>query len=559
MGKFNRLLVASNFLGAITSIAILGFLFDSGHLENDFAQMYSVASNVALGNGFQTSLIFYDSHYAFGGSPVPQTVFPPGYAAMVAPFLVLGFPGYATILVFTLGAFVGSGVLVACIGRLLGCRDALCIVLSSVWYFIGANWANVLILRSEVFFCFFTTAALYCLVRWSAGSGRLSLWLSLVGVFAGVAFLFRYQGIFFIAAVGLVFALRALQLRTRVALRDMAVVCSIPTAVFVWTILYNWQIAGGVGGGPIDQVQHSAPLALVALGFYYEFSRILGVSQDGLASGGASELFMLALLCWLMYAAAQKRFWKAVWGGTFDSVPAATCVAYGMLSVAALVYLSAAKSTGFMQARYLSVLAPFVLVWILGVAPRQQGTKRSGRSVGGLGLFFLVGFLVFGQARAIGDQLADWRSDDRLARIRSALNDTIQGVAIRTLLRSEIDAGHHVMAFQSQLLGHDLERTTFGFTPSLYTSRIFDFDEVERLARQYRIRYLVHFPQLYDQNTVENRNRVALTRLQNGQKPGWLSLLVDRREIQVYEVHVDRQGSPVTPGNDVLNDHARSQ
>ena len=219
--------IALAVVASIVSVVLVA-TFDGNVLGNDFAQMTSVAGNIIAGNGIQTDLIYYDVHYAMHAPRVPQTVFPPGQALLVSPLMVLGVPSHTAALVWSLLAFLVSGLFLAATLRRLGLDDWVVGVTLITWLILGINWANVLACRSESLLIAMTVLGLYGFVRWSDGAGEARAPLILLGTAAACGFLFRYQGLFFIAAIGLYFFVRALRERELRAFLDLVVVSAIP-------------------------------------------------------------------------------------------------------------------------------------------------------------------------------------------------------------------------------------------------------------------------------------------------------------------------------------------
>ena len=524
-------------VGASIVSVVLIVLFDDGVLGNDFAQMVSVARNLIGGSGLQTDLIYYDVHYAMEAPRVPQTVFPPGQSILVAPLMVAGASSYAAALTWSLIAFHVSGLLLTLTVRQLGAQDATAIFVLVTWLILGINWTNVLACRSESLFIATTIVGLHSFVRWMHGGCESRTHLIVLGTAAASALLFRYQGLLFIAAVGLYFFARALGARERGALLDLVTVSALPAILVVVTSAYNASVTGGIGGGPIDHAQQSAGIFPVALGYYYETSKILGVSREYFVRGGASELFGIALFAYVVYLAIRVARRQGFWESIAQSRTFFFCATYIGISIAALVYLSLTKSVGYTQARYLSTLLPFVLVILalLGHHLRRLSHLRPWQ--GAVGLALVIGFIGFGQGRAISEQLDQLAADSRLSEIRAALEASYgDGQSIKDFLRSEIDVGKNLLANQSQLVGHVLERGTFGLTPALFTARDFDRDEVKRMAGRHQIRYVMLFPTLYDPAAVQNQNRIILTELANRNIPDWITPVFEGPDVRLYKI-----------------------
>ena len=524
-------------IGASIVSVVLVVLFDDGILGNDFAQMVSVARNLIAGSGLQTDLIYYDAHYAMQAPRVPQTVFPPGQSLLVATLMMMGASSYTAALVWSLAAFLVSGLLLTLTMRMLAVQDTAVVVVLATWLVLGINWANVLACRSESLFIVMTVVGLYGFVRWVHGGGESRALLFLLGTAASFAFLFRYQGLFFIGAVGLYFFARALKARGRREFVDLVNVSVVPGIVVIATWTYNASVTNGIGGGPIDHTQHAAGILPVALGYYYEISKILGVSKAGLVRGGFSEVFAIALVGFVIFISSRLKQQKPFWESDWQSRTFLFCATYVGISMAALAYLSLAKSTGYTQARYLSTLLPFVFVILALLGHNMSRVSRLWSWQRMLGLALIIGFIGFGQARAISEQLDLLASDSRLREIRAALDKSYgDDQSLARLLRTEIDAGKNLLANQSQLVGHVLERPTLGLTPALFTSRDFSFDEVKRMAELHRIRYVILFPTMYDPDAQQNKNRIILTELLNSNMPGWITSVFEAPDVRLYRI-----------------------
>ena len=287
----------------------------------------------------------------------------------------------------------------------------------------------------------------------------------------------------------------------------------------------------------MDHARHSTGILPVALGYYYESSKILGVSREGLASGGASELFAIALFAFAVFAVARVVRLRPFWESRAQRRASDFCALYICISMGLLVFLSLTKSIGYTQARYLSTLLPFALTALALLVHQFRRAPRLRPWQGALGLLFVSGFVLFGQARAIAEQLDGLAADSRQREIRTALDASyVNGQSLGSFLRSEIDKGNKLLANQAQLVGHVLERPTFGFTPALFTARDFDFDEVKRMAELHNIRYVMLFPTLYDPAASQNKNRIILTELKDRNVPNWITPVFEAPDVRVYRI-----------------------
>lgn len=523
--------------GAVLVSVVLVFLFDDGVIGNDLAQTVSVARNLIGGSGLQTDLIYYDVHYSMLAPLVPQTVFPPGQSLLVAPLMMLGATGHSAALVWSLIAFLVSGLFLTLTVRQFGVSNTTVIIVGIAWLLLGVNWNNVLACRSEALLTTMTVAGLYSFVGWVNSGNESRRMLALLSVVAAMAFLFRYQGLFFIGCVGLYFLIRAVRLRNWQAVFDLLTVSAFPVSVVIFALVYNIAVTGGPAGGPVSHVEHSASVSRIVVGFYYEFSKLLGVSKEGLLRGGGSEVIAIALIGYLGFLLTKISSLRPLWQRPKHGSAFLFCTMYVVVSMAAFVYLSLTKSTGYIQARYLSTLIPFVIVLLVLLGQHVHRASVLGAGQRRLGLVLIIGFVGFGQARAVSEQLDSLAADLRLREIRSALALSYAGDrSVGTFLQSEIDAGNHLLSNQSQLVGYALERPTFGLTPALYTAREFDVDEVQRMSRRHGIRYVMLFPRLYDPAAPQNANRTILTELANHDFSDPITPVFEAQNVRLYRI-----------------------
>ena len=526
-------------LVALLAAALLAIQFDDALLGTDFAQTASVANNLLTGNGLSTSLIYYEAHYQLGDAPVPQTVFPPGYAIMLAIVAISGISFGWSAYFLCLVSFVLTGFLIAASIHGTTARKFLAVLLGTAWLVTAVNWANVLDCRSEAIFIFFTTGSVYCIARWETTHGTSRPWLLGAASFAAGAFLLRYQGAFFILSISAVFFLRALSSRKKNAFFDLLAVAMVPGIVAAGVFLHNLILTGNFAGGPMGQVQHGSNPAQAAVAAYHELSKLLGVSKAGLAGGGPSEvLFVLALLV-SIYVIARYSLWRSIMGKVRSSPTLQICLAYIIVTIVVLVYLSSTKSVAYMQARYLSTMMPSFLILLaaFGGPASKSGEIRKSTSVFAHSVLLLA-FLA-GQLNAGSEQLNQISTGWGLKEVRRALQAQYLGGTVQEFLTAEIGYDRHVLAHRSQVTGMVVDGTVFGLPPSLVSSRSFDADEILSMSKQFNLHYLVFYPKMYNSKSEQNSNRIIFSNIQNNNVPEWLELRLKTEDISLYEIVKD--------------------
>ncbi|MGH7701752.1 MAG: hypothetical protein ACREMO_01550, partial [Gemmatimonadales bacterium] len=216
-------------------------------LSNDATQYLTSAKELREGHGFSTSILYFDEHYRFGTLPAPQTVWPPGYPALIAGVAATGMgvetaarmiPKVAFVLLFPLlyllaFRLTGSPVLasLACLWQL---------GLTEFWMYLTAP-------NSELPFIVASLAALLLVPGEIADTRR---WAG-ASLCAGAAVWIRYAGVFLLAslAVALVAELW-LDWRRRGVPRLRPVLWASPGFVMVAVLIWrNQLLVGSLQGG----------------------------------------------------------------------------------------------------------------------------------------------------------------------------------------------------------------------------------------------------------------------------------------------------------------------
>ena len=177
--------------------------WDSSFIMNDGIQYLSTASNWLQGQGFSTNALIFNPHFQ-GQLPAAQTVWPPGFSALLLPLGLLGIELQTAALAINFLATALSGLLVYLILRRCGSGQLLSVASASLFYFTTKSWHLAVSLLSEPLFTCLILTAIYCLPcnhRRHAGRWVLS------GFFVAACIAVRYSGVFTAAAFGLGIAL----------------------------------------------------------------------------------------------------------------------------------------------------------------------------------------------------------------------------------------------------------------------------------------------------------------------------------------------------------------
>lgn len=252
-------------------------------ISNDGVQYVEGARQLLAGQGYATGILYFDEHYRAGTLPAPQTVWPAGTSIAIAGVAALGIePEIAGRLVARL-AYLFIPPLVFLIGvRLTGSLAAgtLCAIwqlgMAEFWMYLGAP-------NSELPFL---AASLGAIALLPDQGGAARGWLA-ASTLAGVATLFRYVGVFFLLALGLVLLMDVWRSwREQRRLPFSAFLYAAPGFLIVAAImLRNRLIAGDLRGGNTRVVHQPVDALLV------ETARALadtlgGIARSYLTAGG---------------------------------------------------------------------------------------------------------------------------------------------------------------------------------------------------------------------------------------------------------------------------------
>ena len=226
----------------------------------DSFQYLSVSQNLLDGKGIATLIILFDEQYRTGSLPAPQTVFPPGYSAIVAAIGYVGVPL----------PYAAYGVAAASFGILL-----LLLILAGRWFGFSreAAWTGVFLcaansslwepaasLATESLFTTVAFAAILILGYAEAKSWTTAKYFRLLVVgslLAAATYWIRYAGLFLLIGVGAYYGGRLCILRNQRALAAMLLFGGIAATSTLAGFARNYAIMGSWMGGNTKPVHHS--------------------------------------------------------------------------------------------------------------------------------------------------------------------------------------------------------------------------------------------------------------------------------------------------------------
>ncbi len=529
-------------LPAIAALAIaigLYSLKNSAYLDIDAAQYLSVARNLLDGSGLTSSLVYYEEQLMQERMPAPQTVFPPGMPLVMAPWLAVGLdPGDAAHLAGVL-FFCATGLVIAVVLRRLGVGSLLTLAGALIWYVQGTAWANVVIGRTETLFTLLVLLSAAVLLT---ARERLLRYL-LAGAFAAAAVLVRYQGIFFILALGLWCAWMLWRETETGRWRLMgraAALLSLPVLTTVLLIVRNLALVGSPGGGPVDTAHHLPAHGMgVFQSAYWALIPFLGLSLDGLAEFRWPEWAVVAgILALALWLVINRTILPAGPARSPDRHEHAALlqllVAYLIVTFAALGFL-ATRSSGYMEGRFFASLVPLaILAWVVAVHRWIEWPVRR-KDLLIAALCVLHAGLLAGQLDVIRARLRDMQEDLRMASLKAALAEPFGGTSLDRFLARNVTVRAPLLATGGQQLWLLLQLPIVETTPAGFTHRTFDEREVNRLSRCFGIRYLMYVPGWFRPGRLENWNQPLLEAIARGEDPESMILRLRTPKVAFYE------------------------
>ncbi|MEZ5659056.1 MAG: hypothetical protein R3E83_11160 [Burkholderiaceae bacterium] len=560
-------LLAAALFGLIYACA-LGRGFTIDHLRNDGAQYLVTARHIQAGLGVRTDLQTYPAQQG-GAPPVVQRVWPPMYPLALATLAELSGHALADVSVrLSLWCVFMIGALIWLIALDSGAGAVTAAILAGLWWALPMPILVAGGGQSESLFTLFLMAALLVL-GWRGREPTAMGWAaaSLAGAFFGLAFLTRYQGIAFVAVLGL-FAIATLWQRRR--LLPVLMAAALPMMVVAVQLLVNWLATGSARAGSTRRGEFVMGELLWQVQFGLRSA--FGLDADWPTPAPA----MLAIFCFLGWitgaslwrlARARLRARQLLPGPAGQDIHGSGGIASPLLAgpgrsglavvarwplpllagalAAALLALHLAlavmaSSTYPFEARYMEATVPLVLLAVAGIAsglrrPQEARLARGSRRI-------LAGVMLACWALAIG---AAWRdqglpgSPAPLAlnvAVRSALAGPVGARTLREWLRENTDAGSGLLAADGQVLGMLIERPVAALTEPAYSSITWTEERATELACASHARWLIVFERLLAGQAKGRDADDVIARLARGDTPAGWPTVHRSAEFRILEV-----------------------
>ncbi|HQX54007.1 MAG TPA: hypothetical protein PLR25_29100 [Planctomycetaceae bacterium] len=521
---------------SLVAAFVLIMVDDGTWLHPDTAQALSVARNLQQGNGFSTSVVYYEEHYQFDTAPAPQTVFPIGYPAMIAAIGAFGVPLRTAAYSIGVIGFVLVPPLICLAALRMGRKPITSFMVAAFWLCSPMLWHNVWERQTEMMFITLTLSSLILLQNSMLTTRRLLL----SGLLAAIAFSLRYAGVFWLTSIGGVLLIQLVangRLAVGPVFRQAVSFFTIPIVVAISLFARNAALVGDFKGGNNKEVHRT--LLEASMNAWYGISRILGLDKSGLVAGNTVERVAVAGLAILVIAGllCLLRIRKSEVRTTLLPTSFANTAMYLYIgvSVAALIGLEMRTSINLSPRMFFPVI-PFALLAMSDVLSRMQLVLSTAsawpRRTLIAGVILLTIGVLSGQFRVAAEVQSYVH---RFGMVNDILDQKVEPSADSKTAR-ELLLGSTILSDESHMLAEALQQGTFGLTSTTYTSRIWTDDEVVRLIRKYHINRVVVFPDVQPKDA--NPFFESLTPLGHHAATShlWLEPLVILPRIQIYAV-----------------------
>ena len=171
MSRSDRIALALLAAVMLLTAATLLTSYDKRLINPDTIQLVDATRHLLAGEGFSSSIIYYESQLQFGRVPAPLTVWPPGFSWLLYVPMKFGLSGEATAFALCAVAHLATALLLfIVIRRFAGLWIAS--IAASVWLLHAAAQTIVLALYAEPLYIVFMVASYAALVQ----AGREPEW-----------------------------------------------------------------------------------------------------------------------------------------------------------------------------------------------------------------------------------------------------------------------------------------------------------------------------------------------------------------------------------------------
>jgi hypothetical protein len=539
-------------LGAFVAIYCVISLFTDTqrlHLKgNDCYQYLSMARHMREGGGIATDLLHYEQNQQIGLIPAPQTVFPPGYAILIAALEMLGVDATTAGVGVSLAAFAGLLMLLICQGRLLNIPRGVMWCILFLLLCNGSAWSLGLRVYTEGLF---TAVGLLGLVllMWAdfqhTGSwSRIGI-LASGALFVGLSYWIRYAGCFLVATVVLWYGLRWLRARNQACLGEFAIVSLVLAVLILPLWIRNWTLVGSIQGGNPLSVDNS----LINLGrqFVSCWTQLATGPMSETAPASMASRINRLLLALGFGGVLLLIGWKCLnnRGSIFRGdrrEPLGLMAIYVAVYVLGMTYVAKYTLINYDDPRMFFPLLPVVLMVLAGLFPTsidQETPARAGvrRPITiAVAALLAVSYCVgqgYGLAmQGVGEhvKMQEWLSD----KIATGPGGSASSMTVAQWAGAHMPAGVILLATDDQACGFMLNRPCLAARFSSKDPRTHEA-QMQAMVKRYGVSFVMLFPDGVGTRELSDASPF-FAGLVAQQSPEWLQLEVSTAHCRIYRV-----------------------
>jgi hypothetical protein len=514
----------------LTAATLFGS-YDPRLINPDTLQLIDAARHLLAGEGYSSSIAFYESQLQFGYMPAPLTVWPPGFSWLLLLPMMLGASGAAAGYVLcAAGHLTTSWILFVVTRRLAGPWTAA--VAAITWLLHAVALMTVLAIYSEPIAIAFMMASYVAFLEAGKQSSGSMRWLLVSGFAASCSILMRYSAVLWPTAVGLWLLLAAVRARSWQPIRVafiFGVLPAITTAALFWrNFMLTHTFSGGVfdygGVGGIGTVIHR---------LLWDSNMVLG---RGLRlSPIVFGVVMGTLIAATIFAARRLR----------PAEPRDAAVGLAIVNIvvlfAFLVGNAIESSILFLDYRYWLPGLPFLAILVSPIAHeallavRTRANMRT--AIWPAMIVVSSAFLVGSVLSVLADRWPIRTAHAQVPILEEALAERMpDGRTLRETLSATADSTKPLLGYAEHRLSAQTGRAVVGLTDARYTRRVWTSDEVKRLVERQHIEQVVFFPKAFDPKMSDNANLHFWNDLLAGDVPLWLKPRYTSDSITLYDV-----------------------
>jgi hypothetical protein len=528
---------------------------------SDTFQYLSVAQNLLDGKGIATSIILFDEQYRAGSLPAPQTVFPPGYPAMVATIGSVGVPLPSAAYGVSVASFGVLLLLVILAGRWFGfSREAawtsvfLCVANSSLWELAAS-------LVTESLFTTIAFAAILVLGYAEAKPWTTAKYIRLLmfgSLLAAATYWIRYAGLFLLIGVGAYYGGRLCILRNKRALAAMLLFGGIAAASTFIGFVRNYAIMGSWMGGNTKPVHHSLLKTVYAFSvgvIQIVFGRHFGPAN--LKSFDAvSILAMIAVLLtgilFVTLVVTAFRHHRSAWVARLQE-PVPLLLLSVLFVYGGLIFYAGRNSSISLGWRMLAPMVPVLALAVGFLFPTEADPHDGASSLlcSRKWLFAALATYALGHVLLQSHHFLHPPEADEWTLTQAALCTPVSPTQdVRAWVRENIPRDEPVMVLGWQGVGYFLGKGAVHLLEADYSQYAWDKARFQQTIKQYHCSCFLIVPQSYPCRLLAHESPFV-AKILEGHLPSWMCPVVDsdvcklfriRGEKKVVATKVDRAG-----------------